>query len=367
MKHIKAIKVNYLFMLLSGLYFLTRLYFLKSDFNIFSPAEVYAPYSFANLDSLSVFSGLTQLLRFFIPRSFVLLPQRLISVFAGFLAGVSLYLYANYKRLPKKELILLLFWFSPLVYYYSRVGQSSMLGLSLLMSAFFLYPVYKNQIIALSLFTLAVLVSPYLAIFIISFYLMFNDKYITILEQITYFSLPAILFSLLSPYQALLLLSPVLAITIVYLLAPISVFIPLLILFSLLPLTYQAYQSTTHASLIELGSKLNGYLRFYQYPVYTTFNKDELSLFWQRPLNWLELDLKNGGLLVTDDLATYQLDSKDKERAFLIYQNQISQKIQVFSTAHPFSYFPAKKKQNTYRIYLILSQADYDAVFPSQF
>lgn len=373
------IRKHLLFLILSFFYFLSRFYLLESDYNIFDPSELFAANLPNSILSFSLYPYLIRLISLLNFSNYIFLPQRLVSIFSGYFLGLIVYFFSlkldsNREWLTKLTflksknkyhkflpiLVTIFFWLNPFIFYYSKIGQPAIFSLFLIYLAYFLFSSTKYQKLALLVLFLGVLTNVQLLIFSLSFYLCFINKKTDIIQKHFYFLIPSLFLLIFNfTYSNLIFLLPSFSLLFIYFLSHIHLFLPIISIFFVFPFTYLAYSSTIHTNLLDLKAKLKNYQQYYQYPIYTTFNQKELSVFFDQEIKWFDFNsLKDGGLLITDDVNSLNLDSKAKENAYLLYQTAISQNIQVYSSANFFSYFPDKYDKNTYRLYLILSIED---------
>ncbi len=372
------------FIFLSFIYFYSRLYILNSDYNIFGPNEVFSQQIANTIHHFSIYPYLVRLVSIFINSNNILLPQRLVSIFCGYFLGLLVYLLSrrliisgnilskiNFFK-TKKDVnqflpvfTVLFFWLNPYIFYYSKIGEPTIFSLFLLILAYYLFSLKNYQKLSLAVFILAVLSNFNLIIFSLSFYLLYLDKKASFKKQLLFFLIPSIFITIQDfSYANLIIIITLFSILFIYYLFQIHFILPIISIVFFLPMTFKAYTSTIHTNLLDIKSKLAGYQQYYRYPVFTTFNQRELSAFFDQEIKWFDFSsLKNGGLLITDDINSLNLDSKFKENAYLLYQTAVSQNIQIYSSANSYSYFPYNYDRNTYRLYLILSQEDSQKIY----
>lgn len=361
MKAKTKIKINkIIFILILLFYLLSHFLDLSSDYNIFDSGEIDFP-------PFSIFPILVKFISLFFSDYPQLFPQRLLSILAGLIFIFILRYYFSAKRLPNFLFLVLIFILNPYVFYYTRVGQPWMLASTLLFASFFLHSFHGKKFITLILFVLSVLICPQFLIFIISYYFLFTDSHITISESLLYFIISLFFLSFFVPFNLIiLLLSFLLPILLSFILPPKNKLLLILILLFFLPFTRKAYQATIHNSLAKLNYRLKSLQKIYpSYQVFTTFNSRQLSQYFGQEIPYLVDDLESGAIIITDDINSLILDSKAKELAYQVFQKKVPPDTQVYSVANSYSYFPAKYDKNTYRIYLILSDHDYQSIFGS--
>jgi hypothetical protein len=145
-KLIQVIKTHRYFIIVSLIYFISRLVKLNTDFNVLEPDEIdywHVSRGFVHgwwptlrgalyVENFPLFPYFAFLLSKLIPSEAYLVPLRLLSVFGSYLVGSSMYLFFKNKKYSQLSLVApTIFWLIPLSLYYSRTGTQEMLFLGL--------------------------------------------------------------------------------------------------------------------------------------------------------------------------------------------------------------------------------------------